>query len=76
VSQKLPTVSGVELIKALQRVGFAVRRQKGSHVHLVRDDDKKRVTVPVHGTIAIAKGTLRAILRDADLTVEDLRKLL
>ena len=76
MSQKLPAVSGSDLIKALQRAGFVLRRQKGSHVHLFRNADKRRVTVPVHGTIAIAEGTLKAILRDADLTVEDLRKLL
>lgn len=76
MSKKLPVVSGPDLIRSLEKVGFVIRRQKGSHVHLVRESDKRRVTVPVHGNMAVAKGTLRAILNDADLSVEDLRDLI
>jgi len=76
VSTKLPVVSGPDLIRALQKMGYIVRRQKGSHVHLVRAADKRRVTVPVHGNMAIAKGTLRAILKDAEISIGDLRDLL
>jgi predicted RNA binding protein YcfA (HicA-like mRNA interferase family) len=48
------------------------RRQKGSHVHLKRAADNRRLTVPVHKGKAIPPGTLRAILRDAELTIDEL----
>jgi len=48
MSKKLPRVNCEELIRALERAGFEKKRQKGSHLRLVRAIDKKRVTVPVH----------------------------
>jgi len=49
-------------------------RQRGSHITLIRDTPKAQVTIPNHKTIA--KGTLRAILRQADLTVDEFDNLL
>ena len=69
---KLPQVSGQELLRALKRLGFVEQRKRGSHVHLKRLADNRRLTVPVHKGRTIPAGTLRAILRDAELTVEDL----
>ena len=69
---KLPQVSGEELLRALKSLGFVEQRQRGSHVHLKRLADNRRLTVPVHKGRTIPSGTLRAILRDAELTVEDL----
>ena len=70
---KLPTdVSGPELVKVLLRVGFVVNRQKGSHIILRREDPFARVVVPNH---AIRLGTLRQILTEAGLSVEDLLRL-
>jgi predicted RNA binding protein YcfA (HicA-like mRNA interferase family) len=69
---KLPQVSGDELLRALKRLGFVEQRQRGSHVHLKRLSDNRRLTVPVHKGRTIPPGTLRAILRDAELSVEDL----
>lgn len=74
MSLKLPNVNGLQLVRVLERCGFVRRRQKGSHVHLFRASDKRRVTVPVHQGKDIPKGTLKAILKDAGLDVEDLRK--
>jgi predicted RNA binding protein YcfA (HicA-like mRNA interferase family) len=71
----LPTVSGTQLIRALERAGFAVTRVKGSH-HRLKHPDGRATTVPVHSGRDVPKGTLRSVLEDADLTVEDLRKLL
>ncbi len=76
MSKKLPRVNCEELIRALERAGFEKKRQKGSHLHLVRTIDKKRVTVPVHKGKTVPPGTLRAILRDADISIEEFRKLL
>ncbi len=72
---KLPVVSGEQVIKALKRAGFYVHHQKGSHVTLRRGEyPHDRVVVPVHR--AVKKGTLRSIIRDTGLTVEDFVKLL
>ena len=71
---KLPTdVSGQELVKVLVRLGFVVNRQKGSHIVLRRGDPYARVVVPDHK--CIRPGTLRQILAEAGLTVEQLLEL-
>ena len=71
---KLPQISGRECIKALEKAGFYVASQKGSHVNLRRDDPFGKVTVPNHK--ALDKGTLRAIIRQAGLTVDEFVDLL
>ena len=71
---KLPRLSGRECIRALERAGFHVRRQAGSHVVLRREDPFCQVVVPDHPELD--RGTLRAIIRDAQLTVEDIVRLL
>ena len=72
---KLPTgLSGQDLVKALQRVGFTVQRQRGSHIILRRESPHARVVVPNHKTLRV--GTLRAILHEANLTVEQLLEIL
>jgi len=76
MSPKLPSVNARQLIRALKKAGFEEQRQRGSHLHLKRDSDGKRVTVPVHKGRSIPTGTLRAILRDADISVEAFLELL
>lgn len=73
---RLPIVSGREVIAALSRVGYAVVRRRGSHVRMRHPTDPNRrpVTVPDHRTLK--PGTLHAILRDANLSIEQLRELL
>ena len=61
---ELPVVSGKELVKALQRAGYFIRRQRGSHVRMYHAT-KSPVTVPLAKNVK--KGTLRKILRDAEL---------
>ena len=64
---KLPRdVSGAQAVRALQRLGFAVVRRRGSHIRLTKG--ASGVTVPAHG--AIAPGTLHNILRQAGIDVE------
>jgi len=72
---KLPVVSGTEVVRALKRAGFVVDRQRGSHVTLWHPGQRRAVTVPLHGE-DLPPGTLRSILRQSGLSVEDLRKLL
>ena len=64
----LPVISGQECIAALRKLGYAVARQRGSHVRL-RCSGRTPVTVPLHHMLD--RGTLRAILRTADVTVEE-----
>lgn len=72
---KLPILTGKEVIKALQRIGFCVRNQVGSHVQLIRIDEKgnkRLVTVPEHGSKELPPGTLLSILRQAGISREEL----
>jgi predicted RNA binding protein YcfA (HicA-like mRNA interferase family) len=72
----LPVVRPRQLIRALERAGFFVHHIRGSH-HYLRHPDRPGllITVPVH-TRDLKRGTLRAILRQAGLTPDDLRDLL
>lgn len=71
---QLPQVSGRECVRALEQVGFYISRQRGSHIIMRRDEPPARVVVPNHKTVK--RGTLRAIIRQADLTVEEFVDLL
>jgi predicted RNA binding protein YcfA (HicA-like mRNA interferase family) len=72
---KLPTdLSGREVRKALERAGFVFRRQAGSHMMLRRDDPYARAVVPDHKHLRI--GTLRRIISDAGLTLDQFLQLL
>lgn len=71
----LPVVSGREVVNALGKIGCVVDRQRGSHMILRQQaPPHRRLTVPDHQVVA--KGTLRAIIRQAGLTVEEFNDLL
>lgn len=72
---RLPRVRGKELVKALEKAGFITARIRGSHVFLAHPDGRT-TTVPVHAGETIGPGLLRAILRDAELSADDLSALL
>ena len=72
---KLPIVSGIKVVKALHKLGYELDHQTGSHMILrMNKGPFRRLTVPNHNELA--KGTLRAIIRQAGLTVEEFIKLL
>ena len=71
--RRLPVVSGHQLIRALGRVGYEVSRIRGSHARLVCSG-RPSVTVPLHDELD--RGTLSAILREAEISPEELRDLL
>jgi predicted RNA binding protein YcfA (HicA-like mRNA interferase family) len=72
---KLPGISGREVIRAFERVGYEQDRQRGSHVVLRhRDPPHRRLVVPEHRTVA--RGTLRALISEAGLTVDEFIALL
>jgi len=71
---KLPTdLSGQELIRILMKIGFVVQRQRGSHIILRRESPFARVSVPDHKALRV--GTLRTIIREAGVSVEELASL-
>lgn len=76
MNEKLPRIDCQQLIRALKRAGFEEHRQRGSHLHMRRTSDNRRVTVPVHKGRPVPIGTLRSILRDADISPDEFRKLL
>jgi predicted RNA binding protein YcfA (HicA-like mRNA interferase family) len=71
---KLPRISGRECVKALERASFYFKRQAGSHIILRRDDPFAQVVVPDHKELD--RGTLRAIIRHAGLSVDEFVRLL
>ncbi|HKS39519.1 MAG TPA: type II toxin-antitoxin system HicA family toxin [Blastocatellia bacterium] len=71
---KLPRVSGRECVKALESIDFYSKRQEGSHIILRRDDPFAQVVVPDHKELD--RGTLRAIIRQAGLSVDEFVELL
>ncbi len=76
MSAKLPAVRPREVVRVLRLAGFIERRQKGSHLIMFRELDKRRVVVPMHQGHDVPPGTLRGILRDADISVDQFVTLL
>ncbi|MCD4687304.1 MAG: type II toxin-antitoxin system HicA family toxin [Anaerolineae bacterium] len=72
---KLPSVRSREVIAALKKAGWTEQRQMGSHRHMKHSERGGRVTIPVHSK-SLAKGTLRNIIRQAGLTVDEFLALL
>ncbi|NLX07032.1 MAG: type II toxin-antitoxin system HicA family toxin [Phycisphaerae bacterium] len=67
----LPAVTGIQLIRALRRLGFDVVRVRGSH-HFLKHADGRCTVVPVHRGETIGRGLFAQILKDCDLTREEL----
>jgi predicted RNA binding protein YcfA (HicA-like mRNA interferase family) len=70
---RLPVCSGQDAIRAFQKLGYQVDHQTGSHL-ILRHPQMRRLTVPNHRELA--KGTLRALIREAGLTKEEFVNLL
>ena len=75
MSQKLPRVTAKDIIRILEKKGFVLVRQSGSH-RIYRNDKGKRVTVPYHSGKILHPKLLKSILIDAEITIEELRKML
>jgi len=73
LSEKLPILSGKEIVKALNKIGFVPVRQRGSHVFM-RHPDGRRTVVPIHKEVN--KSTLMDILSQTKLSKDELLKLL
>ena len=70
---RLPAYTGIQLIKALREHGFEVIRIKGSH-HFLRHSDGRCSVVPVHHGETVGRGLLAQILRDCEVTRDDIQK--
>lgn len=75
MSERLPTLTGAELIAALERGGFVVLRVRGSH-HFLRDSEGRTTVIPVHAGETIGRGLLAKVLRDCGWDREQLKALL
>ena len=77
MNQRLPSRQAKEVIRALERAGFAASRTSGSHCRLVHSSNPvRKVTIPLHGSADLKRGTLRGIIDQADLTVAEFIALL
>jgi predicted RNA binding protein YcfA (HicA-like mRNA interferase family) len=68
---RVPRLKGKELVRLLEKIGFEVIRTRGSHFFL-RHPDGRVTTVPVHSGEVVGPGLLRSILRDIELSVDEL----
>lgn len=75
MKQELPSIKSLDVIRALEKAGFQVKRQTGSHVILYKSELKRPLSVPHHSK-DLPKGTLRAIIRQANLSMDEFLGLL
>ena len=67
---RLPRVSAIEVIRVLEKIGFTLARQSGSH-KIYKNAAGLRATVPYHGSTILKPKTFKSILNDADLTIDE-----
>lgn len=65
----LPSLSGREMVQVFESLGWEIARRRGSHIVLVKDGSPATLSIPDHR--AVAKGTMRSLIRAADLTVSE-----
>lgn len=73
---KLPVVSAREVIRAAERLGFTFDRQKGSHAVYLCASDRRRLVIPMHKGRDLKPGTLRGLIDDMGLSVDEFTRLL
>ncbi|OGH48318.1 MAG: hypothetical protein A3A51_00800 [Candidatus Levybacteria bacterium RIFCSPLOWO2_01_FULL_39_10] len=71
---KLPSFKPRQLIKKIEKAGYVIDRQRGSHVILYHPKERKRLTIPMH-VKDLPKGTLNSIIKQSGLTREEFLKL-
>jgi len=76
MSRKLPDLKAKEVVRALERAGFATWRQKGSHLTMFRQSDRRALTVPMHFSKSVPKGTLYRVIHSSGMSVDEFRRLL
>jgi predicted RNA binding protein YcfA (HicA-like mRNA interferase family) len=76
LSPKLPVATAKDVARVAQKLGFVFRRQSGSHAIYVRATDQARVVIPMHSGKELKRKTLRGILQDLKISVEEFASLL
>ncbi len=75
MTEKLPRITAADAIRALEKAGFFFSRQSGSH-KIYKNKEGKRVTIPFHSGKILHPKTLKSLLRDANLTIEEFNNLM
>lgn len=75
MTERLPRVTAQDVLKVLERIGFSLARQSGSHM-IYKNVEGKRVTIPYHSGKVLHPKLLQSILRDANLTLEAFKEIL
>jgi predicted RNA binding protein YcfA (HicA-like mRNA interferase family) len=75
MSDRLPRITAADAVRALEKVGFVLARQSGSH-KIFKNEEGLRATVPYHSEKVLHPKIIKNILKDADLTSEELKELL
>lgn len=75
MSDRFPRTTATDVIRVLEKIGFTLVRQSGSH-KIYRNSEGRRVTIPYHDTEILKIKTLKNILNDANLKVEEFINLL
>jgi predicted RNA binding protein YcfA (HicA-like mRNA interferase family) len=73
---KLPVIRARDVARVAQSLGFVLDRQRGSHAVYFRSTDHRRVVIPMHAAKDLKPGTLRGIISDLGLTLDEFTKLL
>lgn len=69
---QIPALNGKDIVRTFEKLGWQVSRQSGSHIVLTKDGEMASLSVPNHKEVA--KGTLRSLIRAANLTVDEFVK--
>jgi len=70
----LPVLSGRKVVRAFEKLGWQVARQRGSHIIMVKEDQNVTLSIPNHKEVA--KGTLRSLIRAAGITIDEFTRLM
>lgn len=76
MSSRLPIVTSREVIKVVKRIGFTFDRQSGSHAVFIYKEKKMRIVIPIHKGKDIKPKTLKGIIEDMGLNVDEFKELL
>ena len=74
MTSELPRITAREIIAVLEKVGFLFIRQSGSH-KIYKNSEGKRVTVPFHGNKILHPKVLKSIIKDAEISIDQLEKI-
>ena len=75
MTDKLPRVSAADAVRVLEKAGFFLARQSGSH-RIYKNAEGRRATIPFHSGKVLHPKILKSILRDTDLTVEEFLEMM